>query len=202
MIDFYEELAKFELSAEHEEFAALHNEAHQVIAALNTTLKRFGRELNDTNIQLEEMVSMHAEELKKDEVISEQQRAVLVAEEGKLLLVRGLTATLDLLEDIHRYARQNGHNGWTEQMELVWQKAAANIQLLGMTRIEGENTLFDSRLHAAEQTKENIELPNGLILEVLRSGYIYNTQVLRKAQVIVNTIKQMGWENYEQNRWY
>jgi molecular chaperone GrpE (heat shock protein) len=58
--------------------------------------------------------------------------------------------------------------------------------ILGITRIECDNTLFDARIHSALQVKEDDNLQNGIILEVLRSGYLYQSYLLRKAQVIVN----------------
>jgi len=185
MIDFHKELTKFIFFADAE-FTAFDNETSQVIEAINFTLKRIGKELNNTNIQIEEVLTLQTEETEKDKFFTEQNKAMAATEAQKLSLVHALVATLDLLEDIYRYSQHNERNSWGEQMQILWHKAAANILLLGITRIEGENTFFDSRIHAAVHTQENKALQNGLILEVLRSGYIYNAQVLRKAQVIVN----------------
>jgi molecular chaperone GrpE (heat shock protein) len=185
MIDFHKELAKFNF-VDDAELTAFENETSQVIEAINFTLKRIGKELNNSNIQLEEVLAMQTEETEKNKFFTEQHKAMAATEAQKLSLVHALVATLDLLEDIYRYSQQNERNSWAEQMQILWHKAAANILLLGITRIEGENTIFDSRIHAAVETQENKALQNGLILEVLRSGYIYNAQVLRKACVIVN----------------
>ncbi len=185
MIDFHKELAKFNFVADAE-YTPFDNETTQVIGAINSTLRHIGKELNNTNIHLEEVLALQTEETEKEKLITEQNKVMVASEAHKLSLVHALVATLDLLEDIYRYSQQNEHNSWTEQMQILWDKAAANILLLGITRIEGENTLFDSRIHTAVQIQENKDIQNGLILEVLRSGYICNAQVIRKAQVIVN----------------
>lgn len=52
MIDFRKELAKFDFITVDAEFAGSYNEAAQVIEVFNSTLKRIGMELNNTNMQL------------------------------------------------------------------------------------------------------------------------------------------------------
>lgn len=188
MIDFRKELAKFDFITVDAEFAGCYNEAAQVIEVFNSTLKRIGMELNNTNMQLEEVLSQYMEENEKDKYITEMKKAVTAFEEEKLSLVQGLVATLDQLEDLYRYALKNESGSWSEQMQLLWNNTSANLLLLGITRIEGENTLLDSRIHSAVQVKENKSLLNGVILEVLRAGYMYQSRLLRKTQVIVNKI--------------
>ncbi|NLI93093.1 MAG: nucleotide exchange factor GrpE [Peptococcaceae bacterium] len=201
MIDFRKELAKFDFVTVDAEFVGCYNEAIQVIEVFNSTLKRIGKELNNTNIQLEEVLSQYMEEKEKDKYIAEMKKAITAYEEEKLSLVRGLVATLDQLEDLYRYSLKNECGSWSEQIQLLWRNTSANLLLQGITRIEGENTLFDSRIHSAVQVKEDNNFPNGVILEVLRSGYMYRSRLLRKAQVVVNKTNG-GYENNEQNRGY
>ena len=138
------------------------------------SLKRISRELNNTNIQLEEVFSQYMEEnmeeKEKDKYITELKKTLAASEEEKLLLVQGLVATLDKLEDIYRYSLKNESGSWAGQMELLWRNTAEDLLQQGIIRIEGGNTLFDARIHSA----------------VLRCGYMYQSRLLRKARVIVN----------------
>ncbi|KJS18691.1 MAG: hypothetical protein VR72_21855 [Clostridiaceae bacterium BRH_c20a] len=188
MIDFRKELAKFDFVTVDDDFARYNNETTQVIEVFNSTFKRIGKELNNTNFQLEEVLMHYMEEKEKDQYIAEQKKAITACEEEKLLLVQGFMATLDQLEDIYRYSLNNKQDNWFEQIQLLWKNISSNLLLQGITRIEGENTLFDSRIHSAVQIKEDIKVSDGVILEVLRCGYMYHSRLLRKAQVVVNKI--------------
>ncbi|MDP3487087.1 MAG: nucleotide exchange factor GrpE [Bacillota bacterium] len=192
MIDFHKELAKFDFATVDTELTDFHNETIHIIEAVTTAFKRIGKEVNLTNIQLEDFFALQSEETEKDKHIAEQNKALAAMKDQKTSLVRGLIATMDMLEDVYRYSLHNEQNSWAEQMRLIWHKAAANMLILGITRIEGEGTPFDARVHNAVQTQENNNVANGLVLDVMRSGYIYDLQVLRKAQVVVNKINGAG----------
>jgi len=92
------------------------------------------------------------------------------------------------IEDAYRYAIKNEGSSWAEQLRLLWENIFNTLLLQGISRIEGENTLFDLRVHSAVQVKEDKRYKNGLVLEVLRCGYTYKSRLLRKAQVVVNKI--------------
>ncbi len=186
MIDFQKELDKFDFMTFEPDFSRVYNETTAAVEAFTAIVKRFGKELNNTNIQLEELLSQYMEEKEKDKQITELRNTIAAAEEERLSLVQGLISTLDQLEHIYRYALKNEQGNWFEQLQLVWSNTSVNLLPLGLIRIEGENTLFDARLHAAVQVKEEINIQNGMILEVLRCGYMYQNQVLRKAHVVVN----------------
>jgi len=185
MIDFQKELEKFDFFIINE-FSGYFNETTAVMEALTATLKRIGKEVNNTNIQLEEVLSQYEEETEKDKQIKELKKTLAAGKDEKLSLVRGLVTTLDKLEDIYRYVLKNEDAGWSSQIQLLWRSIPADLLPLGLVRIEGENTVFDARLHAAVQIEEDNNMQNGIILEVLRCGYLYGANLLRKAQVIVN----------------
>ena len=190
MIDFQKELAKFDFLNVDDEFVGYYNETIPLLEVFNSTLKRISKELNSANIQLEEVLAQYTEEnaaqKEKDSYITELKRTVYACEEENLSLVKTLVAVLDRLEDIYRYALKNEHGSWAEQMRLIWRNTAEHLLSQGMIRIEGKDTLFDPRLHSAVQVTENNAVSNGMILEVLRCGYMYRSHLLRKAQVIVN----------------
>jgi len=181
MIDFRKELSKFDFVTVDAEFTNSSSETAQVIEIFNSNLKRIAKELNHTNIQLEE-------ENEKDKDISELKKNILAFEEEKLSLVQSLVDTLDQLEDIYRYSLKNEHSSWSKQMQLLWKSTSANLLMHGIARIEGENPLFDARIHSAVEVKEDKNFLDGTILEVLRCGYMYQSRLLRKAQVIANKI--------------
>ncbi len=201
MIDFRKELSKFDFFTVDAELADSYNDTTQVIEVLNSTLKRIGKELNNTNIQIEDVLSQYIEEKEKDKNIVVLKKTITAYEDEKLSLVHGLVAILDQFEDIYRYSLKNQCGSWFEQMQHLWRNTLTSLQVQGITRIEGENTLFDSRIHSAVQVKEDKNILNGMVLEVLRCGYTYQSCLIRKAQVIVNKTNG-GYESNEQNCGY
>lgn len=186
MIDFKKELAKFDFNGVDVEFTRCYNEAMPVVEAFTATLRRIGKELNNTNIHLEDVVSQYMDESERDRHLAEQKKTIAAIEAEKLSLVQGLVAALDQFEDIYRYALKNERGSWSAQIQLSWSNTAAKLLPLGLVRIEGEQTLFDVGLHEAAQIQADHGLQNGMILEVLRCGYLYQGRLLRKAQVVVN----------------
>lgn len=158
----------------------------QLIELFNSTLKRISKELNNTNIQLEEVFSEYLEDQEKDQQIAEMNKTLTNCEAEKLSLVKGLINILDGFEDLYSYSLKYEHGSWPEQMQLLWNNFQAILSLQGIIRIEGKSTLFNAKYHSAIEVREDNNTANGMILEVLRSGYIYQSQLLRKAQVIVN----------------
>ncbi len=188
MIDFKKELANFDFMEVDVEFSGYYSETAPLVEAFTTTLKHIGKELNNTNIQLEEVLAQSVEETEKDKQLAQQKKSIDAYEAELLSLVQGLVAALDQFEDIYRYALKNEHDSWFAQIQLLWRNTATMLLPLGLSRIEGEHTLFDPRLHAAAQIGGDNNIPNGMVLEVLRCGYLYQNHLLRKAQVVVNKI--------------
>lgn len=186
MIDFEKELAKFDFAAVDAEFTGQYSEAAPAVEVCAATLKRIGRELHGANMQMEEVLSFLGEDAEKDKLLAENKKKVTLLEEEKMSLVRGLITTLDQLEHIYRYTVENEQGSWAEQIKLLWNSAATDLMSLGLTRIEGEQTRFDVRFHVAVQVQEHKEIQDGMILAVLRCGYLYQNQLLRKAEVVVN----------------
>lgn len=206
MIDFRKELAKFDFAALDAGWSAGLSETGQVAAAVNAALKRLGKEMSNINLQLEETLELYAEDKEKDKQIAALKKALTAGEEEQLGLVQSFLAVLDQLEDLYRYAVRYESDGWTSQLRLLWQNIAAELLLQGLSRIEGENTLFDPRLHTVVEVREAANIPDGLVVEVLRSGYLYRSRLLRKARVIVNKTNKInqaeeGMESDEQNHW-
>ena len=124
-------------------------------------------------------------------------KAIAAHEEEKITLVQGLVSTLDQIEDTYRYAIKNEGSNWAKQLRLLWENIFNTLLLQGISRIE--NTLFDLRVHSAVQIKEDKRYKNGLVLDVLRCGYMYKSRPLRKAQVVVNKIDRGEHAEQKQN---
>ncbi len=72
MIDFKKESAKFDFLTLDPEPTGHYNETVQLIEVFNSTLRRIGKEVNNANIQLEEILVQSMEEKEKNRYIAEQ----------------------------------------------------------------------------------------------------------------------------------
>ncbi len=188
MIDFHKELAGYNFAAIDPELTGYLYETTPLIKAFHSTLKRVGKELNQTNIQLEELLDGSMEAQGLDRVIASQQETVSGLENDKSSLVQGLINVVDQIEDLYRYTLEHEEAGRLEQIQLLWKKIVAELARLGISVIEEINIPFDNRLHAAIEVKTDRQYQDRAILAVLRCGYLHEAKVLRKAQVVVNNL--------------
>ena len=195
MIDFKQELAKYNFQEVDPEFVRDYQETSRIAGACTAALRRIGKDLHQTNLQIEEILSLYQEEHEREQLLAEMRKKVAASAEEKPALVQGLIAVSDRLEDIYRFILKNENGSWLEQIRLVWNNAGIELLPLGIFRIEGEKSRFDARLHAVVGVKEEPAVADGVILEVIRCGYLYQSQCLRKAKVIVNKCNGRWFQN-------
>ena len=190
MIDFQKELAGYDFNAIDPELTGYLYETTPLIKAFHSTLKRVGKELNQTNIQLEELLDGSMEAQGLDRVIASQQETIAGLENDKLSLVQGLIKVVDQIEDLYRYTLEHEEASRLEQIQLLWKKIVAELARLGISVIEEINIPFDSRLHAATEVKTDRQYQDRAILAVIRCGYLDQAKVIKKAQVVVNNLAE------------
>lgn len=200
LIDFHKELEKFDFAAVDENFNRYRLETSPLVETLNTTLKRIGKELNHTNMQIEDFLAASADEQEKDQLLANRQKAVEHCEGEKHALVETLVTVLDQFEDLYRFIMTNNSSSWAKQIHLLWEKINAKLLRRGVTPLEGTMIPFDPELHTVVEVKEDRSLPHSLVLETLRRGYLYQSKLIRKAQVVVNTNEE-GSGHYKHYRW-
>ena len=190
MIDFDKELRKFQFLDLDEEFIDLQNESSVMIKAFEKTLNRFGKEQGKTNLQLEELTGQMEEELDNNTDKEQLKKELSLVEDEKWNLVNGFISILDQIEDLYRFSAKSSEESWSKQHELLWNNISNELLSIGIMKIEGENAQFNRNLQIPVEVRSAPEYEEGIVLEVLRSGYVYKTNVLRKAKVVVNKSDQ------------
>lgn len=198
MIDFEKELNKFNFIDMDASTGIIDNEAINAIDAFNAVLKRLSKDQSNANTQLEELVELAAEKVEKDCKAEEFNKQMQVCEDEKLALVKGFIEILDQIEDLYRYSAANDYGNWSTQIRLLWENINNHLIISGVTRIEGLNTTFNPFLCTVKMTRDEPDVQEGLILDVLRCGYMYKGSVIRKAEVVVNK-RNTESEYYEQD---
>jgi len=185
-IDFEKELYLFNFQEPDRELTNIKHETSLIVKAFEQMLKKLRKEQNEFNYQVEEIITMLEEIKSYDKTVTDLRASLQATEEEKQALVKNYIAVLDYFEDYYKYIKKHADKTWVEQFFTLWDNVAKTLQLQGIKRIEGKNTRFDPRLNEAKMTTNYDNLPEGIITEVLKCGYIYKSNILRKAEVVVN----------------
>lgn len=104
---------------------------------------------------------------------------------GKAELIKALLPTLDEF-DLAMYALSNSSKNDCniKGIELVFSNVMCALKNAGLKEIETKGK-YDPYKHEIIMTKESSE-PEGMILEIIRKGYIFNDIMLRPSAVIVS----------------
>lgn len=186
MIDFKKELQKYNFMDIDEDFSQLQSETSIIFKAFNSTLKRIGIEQNKANTQLEEVIELVGEESEKNIVINTINEKLSANEDEKLLLVNGFIRILDQIENLYRFSVKSSNDNWSQQLEIIWSNISNELLSMGVMQIDVDKILYNKNLYIVKDVKYNPDVTDGIILEVLCCGYIYQSKVLRKAEVVVN----------------
>jgi len=93
---------------------------------------------------------------------------------------------LPVLDDMERamQARPAGL-AWAEGVELICRKLESILEAEGLKRIEAEGQKFDPNFHEAiaQEPAEGVE--SGMVIAVVRNGYMLGERVIRPAMVRV-----------------
>lgn len=102
-------------------------------------------------------------------------------------LVVALLPVIDNLERAVDSAKktEGAPKALVDGVEMVLRQFLAELSAVGVSRIEALGTPFDPNLHEAVAYEESDEHPDGLVIEVLRTGYSLNEKVLRPSMVKV-----------------
>ncbi|MDR0376946.1 MAG: nucleotide exchange factor GrpE [Spirochaetaceae bacterium] len=177
MLNFETELEKL-LSREtgrlpQYEFAELAAAGQQLLAELN-------KKQTDVSLQIEEIYDLVKEQ--DTRTLEERANAEKTRADQLVFAAVGLA---DLLEDFCAYARQSGSGELNHQAGLLWENAAAILADRGIFHLGEEGQPLNPQIHTVKASAES-PLPREQVVQVLRSGYVYQNMLLRKAAVIVS----------------
>lgn len=127
----------------------------------------------------------------KKRLQADYQRQLKFANEG---ILEGMIPVLDSLEAaIKSAAEQDTENDasqafttFNEGVQLVHKQLSDALKIYGLTPIEAADETFDPNQHEALLVTASDDVPEGVIIEEYRRGYMLHTRVLRASQVVVS----------------
>ena len=114
---------------------------------------------------------------------SEKERSSIHAYANEKLV----TDMLDILDNFDRALLQegNGKDTFKEGMELIYKQLLGILQRAGLSEIVAKGQPFDPEFHEALMMEPSDEYESGLVIEVLKRGYMLNKKVIRHTLVKV-----------------
>lgn len=96
---------------------------------------------------------------------------------------------LEIVDDMERALKTRPQNAegaeWAAGIDLIYKKLIAYLESEGLTRVDPLGEHFDPNMHEAVTQEESEHHESGVIIEVLRPGYLLGERVLRPAAVKV-----------------
>jgi molecular chaperone GrpE len=94
-----------------------------------------------------------------------------------------------VLDDLGRALQEKpqgtGDEGWSEGIEIIYQKLKARLEAEGIRPMKALGEEFDPHIHEALMKEETKDYPSGTIIDVVQEGYWIGDKVLRPALVRV-----------------
>lgn len=127
----------------------------------------------------------------KKRLQADYQRQLKFANEG---ILEGMVPVLDSLEAAIKSVSEKvdlddvspEFTTINEGVQLVHKQLLDALKIHGLTPIEAVRKTFDPNQHEALLVTPSDEVPEGLVIEEFRRGYMLHTRVLRASQVVVS----------------
>lgn len=147
---------------------------------IDETIDKLGKQQRKALCAIEDTADQVEEITKKLEHLVDNQKK-------ELLLLEQVIEVVDLFDELYRFLSDIQEEGALKE-KIQRQKAKVNtiVAKMGLTKIDIAQgyTLFDVTLHRAVQVGVS-EAEKDTVLDVIKSGYLYQGKVLRKADVVV-----------------
>lgn len=105
----------------------------------------------------------------------------------KELIIDKLIFVSDQLDIIREFVKDNlGSSEWQKTLDKTVSKTKKEMEKIGLEKIYPENIKADPELHRAIDIADKKGIEKNIIVKVLKAGYCYQGQMIRKAEVIVN----------------
>jgi molecular chaperone GrpE len=112
-------------------------------------------------------------------------------------LIESLLPVMDGFERALAAHADPGYENYRKGFELIYRQLENILSKKGLEQIDAEGKPFDPHLHHAVERIESSDYPDGTVVGVMQSGYIFHGKVLRPAmvRVTVNSRSEIAQAN-------
>lgn len=185
VIDVAKELQKYNIKDVEIDFS---DDIAGLLSIFNKTVERIGKEQYKSLRNIDEILELLDATKENEELIKSFKEKAKLTEKENENLIKALVEVADLFEDIYMYSEKSLNEGFAEQMKLQLSNMEQVLLTYGLTRFGDVGEAFNSQLHIPKEVRENEGFMQVQILEIIKSGYTYKGQIIRKAEVVINNI--------------
>jgi len=148
----------------------------------------------------EDYLRLYAEfENYRKRVVKDKEEMARFANEA---IIMDLLPSLDNLEIALKHARESegtdsSKDGLVQGVDMTLRELLRTLEKFGIKQIEAEGKSFDPEFHHAVTQAQRDDMDEGMVVEDLRKGYIYNGKVIRAAMVSVSKLPEGAAEHEE-----
>lgn len=125
-------------------------------------------------------------QLKMDQ-LSESMKDDGIDKNEKELIIDKLIFVSDQLDIIRDFVKDNLESSeWQKTLDKTVSKTKKEMEKIGLEKIYPENIKANPEVHRAIDIAHKKGIEKNIIVKVLKAGYLYQGQMIRKAEVIVN----------------
>ena len=95
-----------------------------------------------------------------------------------------LMSLADIIYDFFCYSKKD--EAIDAQARMMWQSTTSALKKVGIEVLLPTGETFNYLLHMAHSTTSEPGIPNEIVSETLKCGYVFGDRILRRATVIVN----------------
>lgn len=112
---------------------------------------------------------------------------------GNETLLYEMLPVIDSLELALKHSSGDENSaGLVKGVEMTLKEMQRTLEKFGLTRIEAADKPFDPAVHHAMAQVEREDIPEMMVAEELRAGYLYRDKVLRPSLVMVSVRPKKG----------
>ena len=196
MLDIEEEFKKYEFTkCEHNSMENKDslNSISALLQMFTKAYERIGKEQYKTSSGLEEILDIleeSSEEIKdKQVIINELQEREKTKDHELTIAINTIISIADMFEYINVFINKSGMESLKAQFNLVSEQLAEKLSGSSITVLGVQGLEFDMSIHQAIATEYEEDKQEGVILQVVKRGYMYNGKLFRKAEVVINKKK-------------
>lgn len=197
MLDIEDELKNYK-SVEFEENSNDNEdedteELKNILNIFTKAYERIGKEQYKTSNAIDEVLDM----LEESSESSEEKNAIIKGlkeqaadwENELKVMINTVTNMSDIFEYMNNYVLNSNNENLKAQFKLVQEQLIEKLAKASITVLGTANGEVDINIHQPIDTRWEEDKPEGVILEVVRKGYMYKGKLFRKAEVIINKSK-------------
>jgi len=186
MIDVKKELIKYKPmdTGDHIKYDDV---ISNLLNSFSKTVERIGKDQYRSLKHMDNIMEALENKSGFERIIEDMEDRISSMEGTEKRLLEVIMEVCDLTENMYIFSLQSQDLNLRSQMELQWKTLQQSLLKCGITRFGNSGDIFDRQLHAAVESRQIPDFSDGYILEVIKSGYIYKNQLIKRAEVVINT---------------